>query len=58
MVHCNLLRIAASLAMHLVPADIASQPDETMPDKIPDEILADWEEQGGTAADIEASLSR
>ncbi|MBN2038112.1 MAG: hypothetical protein JW768_15330, partial [Chitinispirillaceae bacterium] len=30
--------------------------DETMPATIPSEILADWKAQGGTAADIKASL--
>ncbi len=30
--------------------------DETMPAKIPEEILADWKDQGGTAEEIIASL--
>jgi hypothetical protein len=32
--------------------------DETMPSSIPKEILDDWKEQGGTAAEIKASLPK
>ena len=32
------------------------EPDETMPAKIPADIVADWKAQGGTAAEIKKSL--
>ena len=32
--------------------------DETMPTNIPKEILDDWKDQGGTAAEIKASLPK
>ncbi len=40
----------------LIPVSLFSQPDETMPSKIPAEIIADWKEQGGTAEEIKKSL--
>ena len=39
----------------LVPA-LNAAIDETMPASIPSEILADWQDQGGTAEEIKASL--
>lgn len=41
------LRIAAFLVLYLVPVTIFSQPSETMPASIPDEIIADWKKQDG-----------
>ncbi|MBN1760660.1 MAG: PD40 domain-containing protein [Chitinispirillaceae bacterium] len=52
----DFLRIAAVLTLFLIPVTLFSEPDETMPGKIPAEILADWQAQGGTAEEIKASL--
>ncbi|MBN1576164.1 MAG: hypothetical protein JW913_06425 [Chitinispirillaceae bacterium] len=56
MAHFSIMRILAILSLFLIPVALFSQPDETMPDKIPAEIIADWNAQGGTAEKIKASL--
>ena len=56
MAYHSFLRIAALLTLFLIPGTLHSEPDESMPDKIPDSILADWADQGGTAAEIQASV--
>jgi hypothetical protein len=56
MAHHNFLLIAILLMLLLMPCVLFSQPDETMPSTIPADILADWKEQGGTAAAIKAEL--
>lgn len=39
------LRIAVLFMLLLIPVTIFSQPDETMPASIPDDIVADWKKQ-------------
>ncbi len=52
----QLALVAAIVALTLLVHDVKAAIDETMPSTIPAEILADWKAQGGTAADIKASL--
>jgi hypothetical protein len=58
MVHFSVLRILAILSLFLIPVTLFSQPDETMPSSIPDEIVSDWKKQDGnkSAADIKKEL--
>ena len=44
------------MAGYLLVPSLSAAIDETMPGTIPGEILADWKDQGGTAAEIKASL--
>jgi hypothetical protein len=54
---CLQLAIFAALIITVFFAhDVKAAIDETMPSTIPAEILADWKAQGGTAAEIKASL--
>ena len=56
MAHNRFLRIVVSVTLFLIPVTLHSEPGESMPDKIPDLILADWQDQGGTTAEIQSSL--
>jgi len=56
-VFCSqLLLLAVIAALFFTVKNVHAVIDETMPSTIPAEILADWKAQGGTAADIKASL--
>ncbi len=48
MAHPNFLRTFALLGLFLIPVALFSQPDETMPKSIPDEIFKDWQKQDGS----------
>ncbi len=49
------LVLAAVLARSLLVPVADAAIDDTMPESIPSEILADWDDQGGTAEEIAAS---
>ncbi len=55
---CQLQRAAltAIIAGSFLTPGLCAAIDETMPAHIPREILADWQDQGGTAEEIKASL--
>jgi len=48
--------LAAIVMVAFFAHDVKAVIDETMPTTIPAEILADWKAQGGTAAEIKATL--
>jgi hypothetical protein len=48
MAHPNFLWMSALFTLFLIPVAIFSQPDETMPTSIPDEIISDWKKQDGS----------
>ena len=56
MLHRRFLRIVVFVRLLLIPVTLHSEPDESMPVAIPEKIIADWEDQGGTAAEIQSSL--
>jgi hypothetical protein len=58
MVHPNFLRIFALLALFLSPVALFSQPSDTMPASIPDEIIADWKKQDGVSSDYSAAIKK
>jgi hypothetical protein len=58
MTHPNFLRLPALLTLFLIPVKLFSQPSDTMPASIPDEIVADWKKQDGVESDYEAAINK
>jgi hypothetical protein len=59
MTHSNFLRLPALLSLLLSPLTLFSQPSETMPTAIPDEIITDWKKQDSvTGNDYTAAISK
>jgi hypothetical protein len=58
MTHPNFLRLPALLMLVLIPGKLCSQPSDTMPASIPDEIINDWLKQDGIKSDYAAAIEK
>jgi hypothetical protein len=58
MAHPNFLRMSAFCTLFLIPVALFSQPSDTIPASIPDEIFNDWKKQDGVGSDYAAAITK
>jgi hypothetical protein len=58
MTHPDFLRLTPLLSLLLSPIALFSQPLETMPTTIPDEIVNDWKKQDEIKSDYSAAIKK